>query len=108
MLLPMTGWAGRFGARTRSGRRLSIRAAAIALAATSCGAPSRVRDDIHRDEWYELRSQHVRLTTEVPLDRAQQYIRELEQSWRALTAMYVVIAPWVKPPDTPFPVIHLI
>src|SRR4051794_8749046 len=107
MLAAMTGQAGRFGERGRGTRRPTICAVAIAVAMVACGAPSRVRDDIHRDEWYELRSQHLQLTTDVPLDRAQQYIRELEQSWRALTTMYVVIAPWATPPDAPFPVILL-
>jgi hypothetical protein len=107
MLAPMTDSAGAFDGRMCSSRPLWICAAAIAVAATSCGAPPRVRDDIHRDEWYELRSQHIQLTTDVPLDRAQEYTRELEQSWRALTMMYVVIAPWATPPDAPFSVIHL-
>lgn len=101
----MTGSAGGFG--VRDGRWRAVCAAAIAVAMTACGAPPRVRDDVDHDAWYELRSQHILLTTDLPLDSAQRYIRELEQAWRALITMYVVIAPWAAPPDTPFVVVLL-
>src|SRR5207247_1165854 len=78
-----------------------------AMATAACGGASLVRDDVHRASWYELRSSHIKLTTDLPRDRAVEHSRGLEQEWRALTAMYVLIAPWAKPPDEQFPVIHL-
>src|SRR5262245_40813463 len=98
----MRGSWRRWRRRGREGQLSAICAGAIAVAVMACGGASPVPDPVRRSAWYELQSSHIQLTTDLPVDLAGLHIRELEQSWRALTAMYVQIAPWAKLPERRF------
>jgi tetratricopeptide (TPR) repeat protein len=106
-LVPMMSAWRAFCRRGHHTQLFAICACAIVIATTGCGGASLVRDDLHRVSWYELESSHIKLTTDLPTDSALAHARGLEQAWRALTAMYLLIAPSIKPPREQFSVIHL-
>jgi len=77
------------------------------LLGCACGGPQRIRPGIAKREWRELRSRHFRLTTDLPKEKAIARVRELEELWYALAALYVIVAPEQEPPRMTIQVVHL-
>lgn len=70
----------------------------LACALTGCLGVTGVRRGIAKRTWYELRSEHFVLVTDLPRQRAEARVRNLEQLWQALADMYVLVVPDRAPP----------
>lgn len=76
------------------------RATAVLLAGalTGCLGVTGVRRSIAKRSWFELRSEHFDLVTDLSRERAEARVRDLEQLWQALADMYVLVVPDRAPP----------
>jgi hypothetical protein len=83
-------------------RMLSLAPLVLALGCAATGSTARTRPNLADRAFYEARTKHVTLVTDLSRDEADDQVRKLEELWLMLADHYELVAPGMSRPTESF------